>query len=168
MSDRTRDRGDECDEVDTVPRTRTATPDLRPPVRLIWEWVLPLLAMLLAGGLVEIGHLSQVSWRWIIVAASWVLVWLIYAATWQRWRAAEIDRIRRTRLLIGQAPHVTLIVGQDLYTGQIAVVNDRGFVVEPERDPARPLPPTVGPARVVGRWSAPGEARVDRDDEWGP
>lgn len=116
---------------------------------IVWEWAVPLMSVLLALLLVEVGHLSEKllgRWRWLLVLVGWAVLWESYTRMWLRWRSCEIARVRRGGVSLGR-PRISLIVGQDLYTGQAVVVDDRGFVVTCDRP--SDLPPPARLAKVT-------------------
>jgi hypothetical protein len=131
---------------------------------LVWEWATPLLLILLSVALVEVGHAALAWWRWGLVSLGWVVLGAIYVGLWHRWRSCEIDRIRHEKLPRGHLPRITLLAGEDLDCGQDVVVNDRGFVVAPER----PFPPPGSPTRFVGRVDDASDLELDVDGLSGP
>jgi hypothetical protein len=110
--------------------------------QIIWEWVTPGASILAAVLLVEISHLSQGWWRYPLDMLGWGVVGLGFFESWRRWRQAEIELIRRVWLPQGHKPHISLLTGQDLACGMPVVVNDRGFVITPDKSP---YPPTREP-----------------------
>ena len=115
--------------------------------QVIWEWVAPGVLILAAVLLVEISHLSQGWWRYPLNMLGWGVIGLGFFEPWRRWRQAEIELIRRVWLPQGHKPHISLLTGQDLACGMPVVVNDRGFVVAPDKSP---YPPPANPTWVTG------------------
>ena len=113
--------------------------------KIIWEWVLPKLYALAAVALVEIGH-HILPWGLLALMCGWGMLGTAYSVLWRRWRSSEIDRIHRSCPSRGRLPRVSLVTGEDFSTGQVAIVNDRGFVVRPRR----PFPPPAKLSWVAG------------------
>lgn len=92
---------------------------------------------------------------------------------WARWRRAELELLTsrdaaRDRRRRGEDPRIALLAGEDFQCGELVVVNDRGFVIRPERFQGwgarpKPLPPPAHPTWVTGFVGDESELEVDLD-----
>jgi len=122
--------------------------------QIIWEWAAPSVLILAAALSVEISHLGQAWWCYPLDMLGWGIIGRGFFGAWRRWRRAEIELISQRVLPQKYSTRISLLTGEDLACGTPVVVNDRGFVVVPDKLPyphQRTPPGSGGPSETKTR-----------------